>query len=171
MLVWCNAYRVHSRDPQSIHEQLAVHHQVPRDQAGDLPVSGCVRLSPGFDNGHESVISSLSGMGVDLSLAERAGMTLRDFGGMAGMFLPMIAFGLLIAFMATALICHYWNQWRTPLYIVAGAAALVCVHLALNLAFGITPVAIARTTSGLGLQALAGAMGGYTYVYLSGRYR
>ena len=119
----------------------------------------------------QSVISSLSGMGVDLSFAERASMTLRDFGGMAGMFLPMIAFGLLIAFMATALICHYWNQWRTPLYIIAGAAALVCVHLALNLAFGITPVAIARTTTGLGLQALAGAVGGYTYVYLSGRYK
>ena len=119
----------------------------------------------------QSVISNLSGMGVGLSFAERVTMTLHDIGGMAGMFLPMIAFGLLIAFMATALICHYWNQWRTPLYIVAGAAALVCVHLALNLAFGITPVAIARTTSGLGLQALAGAMGGYTYVYLSGRYR
>ena len=119
----------------------------------------------------QSVISSLSGMGVDLSFAERASMTLHDVGGMAGMFLPMIAFGLLIAFMATALICHYWNQWRTPLYIIAGAAALVCVHLALNLAFGITPVAIARTTTGLGLQALAGAVGGYTYVYLSGRYR
>jgi len=82
----------------------------------------------------------------------------------------MIAFGLLIAFMATALICHYWNQWRTPLYIIAGASALVCVHLALNLAFGITPVAIARTTTGLGLQALAGAAGGYTYVYLSYRF-
>jgi len=119
----------------------------------------------------QSVVSSLSGMGVDLSFAERATMTLRDIGGMAGMFLPMIAFGLLIAFMATALICHYWNQWRTPLYIIAGAAALVCVHLALNLAFGITPVAIARTTTGLGLQALAGAVGGYTYVYLSGRYK
>ena len=119
----------------------------------------------------QSVISSLSGMGVDVSFTERATMTLRDIGGMAGMFLPMIAFGLLIAFMATALICHYWNQWRTPLYIIAGAAALVCVHLALNLAFGITPVAIARTTTGLALQALAGAVGGYTYVYLSGRYR
>ena len=119
----------------------------------------------------QSVVSSLSGMGVDLSFAERASMTLRDFGGMAGMFLPMIAFGLLIAFMATALICHYWNQWRTPLYIIAGAAALVCVHLALNLAFGITPVAIARTVTGLALQAIAGAVGGYTYIYLSGRYR
>jgi hypothetical protein len=119
----------------------------------------------------QSVISSLSGMGVDVSFTERATMTLLDIGGMVGMFLPMIAFGLLIAFMAAALICHYWNQWRTPLYIIAGAAALVCVHLALNLAFGITPVAIARTTTGLGLQALAGAVGGYTYVYLSGRYR
>ena len=119
----------------------------------------------------QSVISNLSGMGVGLSFAERVTMTLHDIGGMAGMFLPMIAFGLLIAFMETALICHYWNRWRTPLYIVAGAAALVCVHLALNLAFGITPVAIARTTTGLGLQALAGAVGGYAYVYLSDRYR
>ena len=119
----------------------------------------------------QSVISSLSGMGVDVSFAERAAMTLQDIGGMAGMFLPMIAFGLLIAFMAAGLICHYWNQWRTPLYIIAGAAALVCVHLALNLAFGITPVAIARTPTGLGLQAIAGAVGGYTYIYLSGRYR
>jgi len=119
----------------------------------------------------QSVISSLSGMGVDVSFTERAAMTLQDIGGMAGMFLPMIAFGLLIAFMATALICRYWNQWRTPLYIIAGAAALVCIHLALNLAFGITPVAIARTVMGLALQAIAGAAGGYTYIYLSGRYR
>jgi len=118
----------------------------------------------------QSVVSSLSGMGVDLSFTERVAMTLHDISGMAGMFFPMIAFGLLIAFMAVGLICHYWNHWRTPLYIIAGAAALVCVHLALNLAFGITPVAIARTTSGLLLQALAGAAGGFTYVYLSKKY-
>jgi hypothetical protein len=117
----------------------------------------------------QSVIYSLSGMGVDLSLSERAAMTFRDIGGMAGMFLPMIAFGLLVAFMATALICRYWNQWRIPLYLIAGAAALVCIHLALNLAFSITPLAIARTPAGLVLQALAGGAGGFTYVYLSKR--
>jgi hypothetical protein len=118
----------------------------------------------------QSVISSLSGMGVGVSFGERAAMTLQDIGGMAGMFLPMIAFGLLIAFLATALICRYWDQWRTPLYIIAGAATLVCIHLALNLAFSITPIAIARTTVGLLLQALAGAAGGFTYVYLSKKY-
>jgi len=118
----------------------------------------------------QSVISSLSGMGVGVSFSERAAMTLQDIDGMAGMFLPMIAFGLLIAFMAAALICRYLNQWRMPLYIIAGAAALVCLHLALNLAFSITPIAIARTASGLLLQALAGAAGGFTYVYLSKKY-
>jgi hypothetical protein len=118
----------------------------------------------------QSVISSLSGMGVNLGFTERAAMTLRDIRGMAGMFLPMVAFGLLIAFMATALICRYLGQWRLPLYIIAGATALVCIHLALNLAFSITPVAIARTPGGLLLQGIAGAGGGLTYVFLSRKY-
>jgi hypothetical protein len=115
----------------------------------------------------QSVISSLAGMGVPVDFTGRLTMTLADIVGMAGMFLPMVAFGLLIAFMATALICRYWNQWRIPLYIIAGATALVSVHLALNLAFGITPVASARTAAGLVMQALAGAAGGLTYVLLS----
>jgi hypothetical protein len=115
----------------------------------------------------QSVISSLAGMGVRISFPERVSMTLSDIVGMAGMFLPMVAFGLLIAFMATALICRYRNQWRFPLYIIAGAVALVCIHLALHLAFGITPVAIGRTTGGLMIQAAAGAAGGLTYVLLS----
>ncbi len=115
----------------------------------------------------QSVISSLAGMGVPVDLTGRLTMTLKDLVGMAGMFLPMVAFGLLIAFMATALICRYLRQWRIPLYTIAGATAMVCLHLALNLAFGITPVAAARTAAGLVIQGLAGAAGGLTYVLLS----
>jgi len=119
----------------------------------------------------QSVISSLSGMGVTLGFDERMAMTVRDISGMAGMFLPMVAFGLLIAFLVAALICRYRGQWRFPLYVLAGATSLVCIHLALNLAFGITPVAIARTTGGLLLQAAAGAAGGLTYVLLSRKFQ
>lgn len=115
----------------------------------------------------QSVVSNLAEMGVRMSFSQRVSMTLSDIGGMAGMFLPMVAFGLLIAFMATALVCRYLKQWRFPLYIIAGAVALVCIHLALHLAFGITPVAIARTSGGLMMQAAAGAAGGLTYVLLS----
>jgi len=115
----------------------------------------------------QSVVASLAGMGIDVSFAGRVEMTLRDLLGMAGMFLPMVAFGLLIAFMTTALVCRYWSRARLPLYLAAGACALVCIHLGLHLAFGITPIAIARTTGGLVIQALAGAAGGWVYVMLS----
>lgn len=115
----------------------------------------------------QSVVSSLAGMGINLDTAERLSMTLDDITGMAPMLLPMIAFGLLIAFMTTALICRYLNQWRVPLYALAGAVALLCIHLALHHLFSITPVAIARTPGGLVVQALAGAAGGLTYVLLS----
>ena len=119
----------------------------------------------------QSVVSSLAGMGLALSFSERLSMTVRDLGGMAGMFLPMVAFGLLIAFMTTALICRYKGQWRTPLYILAGAVAVICVHLGLKAAFGINPVAIARTPVGLMLQGLAGAGGGLTYLLLSRKHQ
>jgi len=115
----------------------------------------------------QSVVSNLSSMGVDVHFAERIAMTLSDLRGMAGLFLPMVAFGLLIAFMVTALICRYWDRRRVLLYILAGASALVGIHVALNLAFGITPIAVARTTAGLLSQALAGAAGGLVYVLLS----
>ena len=119
----------------------------------------------------QAVVSSLAGMGLVLPFSERLSMTVRDLGGMAGMFLPMVAFGLLIAFMTTALICRYKNQWRTPLYILAGAIAVVCIHLGVNAAFGITPVPIARTPAGLLSQGLAGAAGGLTYLLLSRRHQ
>jgi len=83
------------------------------------------------------------------------------------MFLPMVAFALLVAFLSSALLSRWLHRWRLPLYFTAGAAALVCIHLALHLAFGITPVAAARTAAGLLMQGIAGAAGGLTYVLLS----
>jgi len=113
------------------------------------------------------VVGRLGTMGVDVDFAQRLSMTLGDLWGMAGMFLPIIAFGLLIAFLITALLCRWLSRWRTPLYALAGATALVCVHVALNQAFGLTPVAIARSSLGLLLQGLAGAAGGFVYIGLN----
>jgi hypothetical protein len=114
----------------------------------------------------QSVISSLAGMGLDVTLSARVQMTLSDILGMANMFLPMVAFALLMAFMTAALLCRWLARWRLPLYAVAGAAALITIHLILHLAFGLTPIAIARTAGGLLLQGLAGAAGGVCYILL-----
>jgi hypothetical protein len=114
----------------------------------------------------QSVISSLAGMGLDVTVSARVQMTLSDILGMANMFLPMVAFALLMAFMTAALLCRWLARWRLPLYAVAGAAALITIHLILHLAFGLTPIAIARTAGGLLLQGLAGAAGGVCYILL-----
>ena len=115
----------------------------------------------------QHVVSSLSSMGVHVDFSDRIAMTLGDFAGMAGMFLPLVAFALLVAFLFTALLCRWFDQWRTPLYLLAGATALICLHLAMNLAFDLTPVAIARFPGGLLVQGVAGAVGGFVYIRLN----
>ena len=54
-----------------------------------------------------SVVASLARMGVEVAPSDRLAMTLADLAGMAPMFLPMVAFALLIAFMCAALL----NRW------------------------------------------------------------
>jgi hypothetical protein len=122
----------------------------------------------------QAVVSRLAAMGVNVGWADRAAMSLRDIAGMAPMFLPMVAFALLIAFLCAALLCRVLNRflgrWRSAVYCAAGAAALVMIHVTLKLAFGLTPVAVARTAGGLALQAVAGGVGGFTYLYLARRW-
>lgn len=55
------------------------------------------------------------------------------------------------------------------LFAAAGAATLVAVHLVLKASFGITPIAIARSLTGLASQAVAGAAGGWVYATLKAR--
>jgi hypothetical protein len=49
----------------------------------------------------QAVIAELAGMGVVVPPADRAVMSLQDILGMANMFLPMVAFALLVAFMTS----------------------------------------------------------------------
>lgn len=114
----------------------------------------------------QAVVHSLAGMGVAVGLSDRLAMTTRDIAGMANMFLPMVAFALLVALMAAALLNRWLNRWQDLLYAIAGGSAVVTIHLTLNLAFGITPLAIARSPGGLALQGLAGAGGGLVYLWL-----
>ncbi len=111
----------------------------------------------------QSVLDRLGEMGIVVTPAHRVSATWHDLVGMAGSFLPLLAAGLLIAFAVTALLNRLLPGYRRLLFVLAGAAAVVTVHVALKLAFDITPVAATRTPGGLAVQALAGAAGGYVY--------
>lgn len=117
----------------------------------------------------QHVVASLGSMGVEVGPGDRVAMTVADLGGMAGMFLPLIAFGFLVAFLVAALLGRWLGRWRVALYALAGATALASIHLLLHLAFGLTPVAIARSAGGVAVQALAGAIGGWVYIALNQR--
>ena len=115
------------------------------------------------------VASKLADMGVSPDPGARVSMIAHDLAGMAGSFLPLIAAALLVAFLVTALLYRLLGRARVLLYVLAGAVALLTLHLALHAALGLTPIAIARESSGLLLQALAGAAGGLVYVLLNQR--
>ena len=114
----------------------------------------------------QSVVGRLGDMGIPVSLAERLQMSGQDLLGMAGLFLPLIAVGLLLAFLVAGFLGRRSPQRRTVLFILAGAMAMISIHLALQWSFDITLVAVARSPLGLLSQALAGAAAGYLFTRL-----
>ena len=114
-------------------------------------------------------LASITSMGLPVGIGKRIAVTGHDLVGMAPTLLPLIAIGLLIAFLVTGLLCRWVPNARFGLYVLAGAIAVLGVHFSLYQVFDITLVAVARTTGGLVTQAAAGALGGYVFVRLSGR--
>jgi len=114
----------------------------------------------------QSVAGHLADMGVRVGAGERLGMVVHDLAGMVGIFLPVIAIGLLVALLVSTWLIRLKPAWRTVLYCLAGATAVISVHIALKLSFDITPVAVARSIPGLISQAIAGAVGGYVFARL-----
>jgi hypothetical protein len=114
----------------------------------------------------QSVISRLQEMGITLSFTEKWNMSLQDLAGLTGIFLPVIALGFLIALVVATLIGRRKPAWLVFLFPLAGAVAVVAVHISLKAMFGITVVAVARSIPGLLTQAAAGAIGGYAFAFL-----
>ncbi len=109
------------------------------------------------------VVASLIGMGIAVSWAQRLEMSFKDIVGMTGIFLPLVAVGFLIALGAAGILSRRNPTQRTFLFILAGALAMISIHLTLRYAFDVNLVAVARTLTGLFSQALAGAVGGYCF--------
>jgi len=114
----------------------------------------------------QSVVAQLAGMGIPISLGERIQMSAKDLAGMAKMFLPLIAVGFLVALSVAGLLSRWKPDWRVFLFVLAGFLALITLHMALKWTFDITLVAVARSSTGLLLQGLAGAAGGWLFTRL-----
>ncbi|MGI9328245.1 MAG: hypothetical protein ACR2PZ_23710 [Pseudomonadales bacterium] len=97
----------------------------------------------------------------------RMSTTAADLLGMLPAYAPLIAAALLAGFVVTAFVLRWLPDLRTFGYTLAGAVALLALHLIMRQTFdGIVPIASTRTTVGLLVQVFAGAVGGWLFARL-----
>ena len=115
----------------------------------------------------QMVLNAVAGLGVPVGAATRASAVLHDLPGMAPVYLPLISIALLIAFPVAALVMRFVPGPRTLGYVLAGAAALLAVHILMPTLIGMHMFAATRSFGGVAWQVAAGAAGGYVF----GRFR
>ena len=110
------------------------------------------------------VIAALSQAGAIVPITDRAAMSAADLISLAPLYAVFIGFALAMAFIAAGLISQKRPNLRLPLFIGAGAVAILVMLLAMErVFFGVPIIAGARTPLGLLTQVLCGAAGGYIF--------
>lgn len=112
-------------------------------------------------------IASIVAMDFDVSVAQRFEAALHDVMNMTAIYLPVIAVSYLISMPVATFIIKYAPHLRMILYVLAGAAGLVAIHVILKLVLGMSGIAATRTLVGLLAQAIAGGVGGYLFHVVS----
>ncbi len=112
----------------------------------------------------QHVAGQLARMNAPLDLSQRLSMTAQDWLGMAPSLLPLIAVGLLIAFLVAGALTRRLPTVRVGLFVAAGLVALITLHLAMEISFGLNPIATTRYWPGLLLQGVCGACGGWLFI-------
>lgn len=116
-------------------------------------------------------LAALSGLGVDIGLAERLRASGADLLGFAPMYAAVVAVAFLLGFPVAALLGHVLPGLRTRLYALAGAVAILTALILMRTLIGLSPIASAREVHGLALHGLAGAVGGLGFAWLRARHR
>jgi len=116
----------------------------------------------------QNVLAKLGGIGADIGLAERLSMTFYDLRYLGSLYLIFVAIAFLVAFLVGGLVFRLAKFGRPIIYAVAGAVAILVMLFSMKQAFfDIHMIAGARDTFGIGLQMLAGAIGGLVFSKVS----
>jgi len=115
----------------------------------------------------QMVLNAVAALGVPVGATTRASAVLHDLPGMAPVYGPLIVIAFLIAFPVAGLVMRFVPGPRTLGYVLAGAVALLAVHLLMPALLGMHMFAATRSVAGVAWQVAAGAVGGYVF----GRFR
>lgn len=114
------------------------------------------------------VLGALTGVGAEISFADRLAMTRDDLVGLGVLYAIFILIGFLVAFSVSALVLRFVKLPRAAVYAVAGAVCMfVMLALMREVFFGVPVIAGARSLTGELAQAASGAAAGLVYVFLT----
>jgi hypothetical protein len=83
--------------------------------------------------------------------------------------MPLLAVALLLGFLVALAIIRFQPGWRRFGYPVAGFTAILVMHLLVQNTLGLHPIPVTRSSLGLLVQGLAGAVGGYVFYFVLSR--
>ena len=104
------------------------------------------------------VLGELARLGVEIPFGDRLSMSVYDIVGMLPLYGTVIGVAFLIALPVAWLLAKRAPAMRGLLFFAAGFVALVTAINIMDAAFGIMPIAGARTLAGLLTQGLAGGL-------------
>lgn len=112
----------------------------------------------------QNVVARLNAVDAGIGFSERLGMTGYDIQHLGSLYGIFVLGGLLVAFLAGLVVYRLAGFGRPVVFAVAGAVAMLVMLLLMKQAFfGIHIIAGARDMLGIGLQMLAGGLGGLLF--------
>lgn len=112
------------------------------------------------------ILGNVRNMGMDVTAAVALKAIGHDLLGLTSSYLPLIAVAFLIALLFTHALLKILPSHPQLLYVLAGAVALVALHMTMKAVLGLSGIAATRTLAGLMSQGVAGAFGGWLYYRL-----
>ena len=110
----------------------------------------------------------LKGVGAEVELLERLSMTAYDLQHLGSLYGIFIAIALAVAFLVGGVVFRIAKIGRPLIYIFAGSIAMLVMLFAMKEAFfDVHLIAGARDGAGIGLQMLAGGIGGWIFGWVS----
>lgn len=116
----------------------------------------------------QNVIARLGNIGADIGMGQRVSMTLYDLIYLGSLYIIFVGLGTLAAYLLGLVVYRIAGFGRPVVFAVAGAVAILIMLMLMKQAFfGIHLIAGARDGFGIGLQMVAGALGGLMFAWLT----
>jgi len=115
------------------------------------------------------ILAELQAMAMPITLRDRLHASWHDLLGLSASYLPLMLIAFFVAMPIAVGLSRYLPRGRVIIYGLAGAVAILALHLIMKAVLGLTGIAAVREPSGLALQCLAGWFGGYLFYVFTGR--